>query len=372
MNKWFVGIGIILFIGLFFVSQSNTVGSIGESKQDKIQHVVQQQLNKNYVKSKKDKENPPKNLGEIYLAGGCFWGLEAYFESIEGVYDVTSGYANGSVDVTNYQQIASTGHAETIHVKYDADKLTLREILLYYFRVIDPTSVNKQGNDVGTQYRTGIYYQTDEQKVIVEEFIKEQQQQFEKPIAVEVAPLAHFVLAEEYHQDYLAKNPTGYCHINIADAAVPVVDPKKYEKPSVDELKNTLTETQFNVTQKNATEQPFLNAYWNTKEDGIYVDVVTGEPLFLSRDKFDSGCGWPSFTKPLAGDVLTYQEDNSLSMQRVEVRSRVGDSHLGHVFEDGPRDKGGLRFCINSASLKFIPKSEMVQKGYGHLLDELK
>lgn len=311
-------------------------------------------------------------MAEIYLAGGCFWGLEEYFSRITGVTDTTVGYANGQVESTNYQLIHQTDHAETVQVTYDENLVSLREILLYYFRVIDPLSINKQGNDIGRQYRTGIYYTKDIDVSVINEVVKEQERQFGQKIAVEVEPLRHYVLAEDYHQDYLKKNPGGYCHINVNDAYQPLVDPGQYEKPSENALKENLSEEAYQVTQHAATERPFQNEYFATFEEGIYVDVTTGEPLFFAGDKFDSGCGWPSFTRPIAKDVIKYYQDKSHGMERIEVRSRSGNAHLGHVFTDGPQDQGGLRYCINSAALRFIKKEDMEQAGYGYLLSYMK
>ena len=307
-------------------------------------------------------------MAEIYLAGGCFWGLEEYFSHIEGVEETTVGYANGQVESTNYQLIHQTDHAETVHLIYDEKRVSLREILLYYFRVIDPLSVNKQGNDVGRQYRTGVYYTDQADKAVIEQVFAEQEKQLGQKIAVELEPLCHYVLAEDYHQDYLKKNPGGYCHINVNDAYQPLVDPGQYENPTDVELKEQLTEEQYQVTQHSATERPFHNAYNATFEEGIYVDVTTGEPLFFAGDKFESGCGWPSFSRPIAREVLRYYEDKSYGMERIEVRSRSGNAHLGHVFTDGPETAGGLRYCINSAALRFIPKEKMKAEGYGYLL----
>ena len=311
-------------------------------------------------------------MAEIYLAGGCFWGLEEYFSRIEGIKKTTVGYANGQVESTNYQLIHQTDHAETVHLIYDEKRISLREILLYYFRVIDPLSVNKQGNDVGRQYRTGVYYTDQADKAVIEQVFVEQEKQLGQKIAVELEPLLHYVLAEDYHQDYLKKNPGGYCHINVNDAYQPLVDPGQYEKPTDAELKEQLTEEQYQVTQNRATERPFHNAYNATFEEGIYVDVTTGEPLFFAGDKFESGCGWPSFSRPIARDVLKYYEDKSHGMERIEVRSRSGNAHLGHVFTDGPESAGGLRYCINSAALRFIPKEKMEAEGYAYLLQHMK
>ena len=308
----------------------------------------------------------------IYLAGGCFWGLEAYMERIQGVTDAVSGYANGKGDTTNYQLLHATDHAETVKVTYDPNKISLDKLLQYYFRVIDPTSINKQGNDRGRQYRTGIYYQNEQDKAVIEAALKTLQSKYQVPIQIEVEPLKNYVEAEEYHQDYLKKNPNGYCHIDIKKADEPLIDDKKYPKPSDAELKQKLTALQYDVTQGKHTERSFSNEYWDNFAPGIYVDITTGEPLFSSKDKFESGCGWPSFTKPIAAEVAEYQRDNSFNMTRIEVLSRSGHAHLGHVFDDGPHDKGGLRYCINSASIKFIPLDEMEKQGYGDLIPFVK
>lgn len=311
------------------------------------------------------------NLKEIVLAGGCFWGVEAYMARIYGVYDVTSGYVNGSTSQTTYQEvIRGSGHAEAVKVVYDPTKVSLNTLLEYYFRIIDPTSVNKQGNDRGSQYRTGIYFTHKADQEVVKTALKSLQEEYTKPVAIELEELEHYILAEEYHQDYLEKNPDGYCHVDFSNLEeVITIDPKDYPKPSDEELKKSLTKEQYAVTQLNDTERAFSNTYWDNKEAGLYVDVVTGEPLFTSTDKYDSGCGWPSFTKPIVPEVVEYEEDKSYNMTRTEVRSRAGDSHLGHVFDDGPIDKGGKRYCINSASIKFIPVKDMEKEGYGAFLN---
>ncbi|TCD45572.1 peptide-methionine (R)-S-oxide reductase [Streptococcus sp. X16XC17] len=312
-------------------------------------------------------------MKEIYLAGGCFWGLEEYFSQIEGVEKTSVGYANGQVETTSYQLLKQTDHAETVYIAYNENLLSLREILLYYFRVIDPLSVNQQGPDKGRQYRTGIYYTDKADLPVIEVVMEEEQAKVgNRPLAVEVEPLKHYILAEDYHQDYLKKNPTGYCHIDVNQAKIPVIDAKDYQKPDQSELKERLTDLQYQVTQEAATERPFENEFWESDEAGIYVDITTGEPLFLSTDKFDSGCGWPSFTKPISKEVASYYQDSSHGMNRIEVRSRAGHAHLGHVFDDGPRDKGGLRYCINSAALRFVPRDQMEEAGYGLFLDLLK
>ena len=310
-------------------------------------------------------------MAEIYLAGGCFWGLEEYFSRISGVLQTSVGYANGQVETTNYQLIKETDHAETVQVIYDEKVVSLREILLYYFRVIDPLSVNQQGNDRGRQYRTGIYYLEEADLPTINTVVREQELLIGRKIAVEVEKLRHYILAEDYHQDYLKKNPGGYCHIDVRDAEKPLIDAANYEKPSQAVLKEKLSEESYRVTQEAATEAPFSNAYDQTFEEGIYVDITTGEPLFFAKDKFASGCGWPSFSRPISKELIHYYQDLSHGMERIEVRSRSGNAHLGHVFTDGPRELGGLRYCINSASLRFIAKDEMEEAGYGYLLPYL-
>lgn len=310
-------------------------------------------------------------MAEIYLAGGCFWGLEEYFSRISGVLQTSVGYANGQVETTNYQLIKETDHAETVQVIYDEKVVSLREILLYYFRVIDPLSVNQQGNDRGRQYRTGIYYLEEADLPTVNTVVREQELLIGRKIAVEVEKLRHYILAEDYHQDYLKKNPGGYCHIDVRDAEKPLIDAANYEKPSQAVLRENLSEESYRVTQEAATEAPFSNAYDQTFEEGIYVDITTGEPLFFAKDKFASGCGWPSFSRPISKELIHYYKDLSHGMERIEVRSRSGNAHLGHVFTDGPQELGGLRYCINSASLRFIAKDEMEEAGYGYLLPYL-
>lgn len=308
-------------------------------------------------------------LKEIYLAGGCFWGLEAYLSRVYGVYDAVSGYANGKTENPKYEDLVyyDSGHAETVHVLYDPQYVDLKTLLTYYFRVINPTLLNRQGNDRGEQYRTGIYFTNSSDKMVIDSMIKEEQVKYSDKIVVEVEPLDGFYEAEEYHQDYLEKNPDGYCHIDLREVEKVTIDKDKYPKPSDEALRQILTPIQYEVTQNNNTERAFSNEYWDFFGKGIYVDVATGEPLFSSNDKFESSCGWPSFSKPINEEVVTYKKDTTFNMVRVEVRSRSGDSHLGHVFEDGPKELGGLRYCINSASIKFIPFEGMSDEGYGYL-----
>lgn len=341
----------------------------------KIDEIITQQQKKSSEDNPNDAVDYSKvKLKTIYLAGGCFWGLEAYLEKVYGVANVVSGYANGKTENPTYEDVShkNSGHAETVKVDYDPERISLEKILDYYLLVVDPTSLNRQGNDRGPQYRSGVYYTDKNERKIIEERLKLEQEKYDAKIAVEVEALENFYEAEEYHQDYLKKNPNGYCHIDLSKASEVVIDPTKYPKPSDEELKKKLTDVQYRVTQKNDTEHAFSNEYWDNKAKGIYVDVATGEPLFTSTDKFDSGCGWPSFSKPIAKDVVTYHQDLSYNMKRTEVRSRSGNSHLGHVFEDGPKELGGLRFCINSASIRFVPLEEMEQEGYGYLTHLIK
>lgn len=308
-------------------------------------------------------------MNTIYLAGGCFWGVEGYFKRIEGVEGTTCGYANGRTDNPSYEDVCrhDTGHAETVKVDFDDEVISLEDLLIYYFRIIDPVSVNKQGNDVGTQYRTGIYYSDESQLPVIKAAIEREQRKYNEKIAVEVLPIENFYSAEEYHQDYLDKNPNGYCHINLSLADEPIVRSEKYKRKTDNELKESLTPLQYDVTVNAATERPFDNEFNSNFERGIYVDITSGEPLFFSTDKFESGCGWPSFSKPIQKDLVKYSEDLSLGRRRIEVRSNAADAHLGHVFDDGPSELGGLRYCINSAALRFIPLDKMDEEGYGYL-----
>lgn len=377
---------VFLICAIFLVACSNNsknkskdngnISSTNEEIGKKIDEIIDSNNKKNLKEMEnqkdmdKEKENYSKDdLKKIYLAGGCFWGVEEYMQRIYGVYDAVSGYANGKVNNPTYKTVSSgkSGYAETVEVTYDSKKIKLEDLLNHYFKIIDPTSLNKQGNDRGSQYRTGIYYVDDSDKEVIDKVMNFQAKKYSEKIVVENMKLKNFTVAEDYHQDYLRKNPNGYCHIDLSKAGEVVIDPAKYPKPSDDDLKRKLTDIQYRVTQKNETESSFSNEYWDNKEKGIYVDVATGEPLFSSSDKFDSGCGWPSFSKPIAKDVVTYREDKSYNMNRTEVRSRSGDSHLGHVFNDGPKELGGLRFCINSASIKFIPLKDMEDRGYGYL-----
>lgn len=359
MKNILVLLGVILGIAVFATG-------CGDSLHSKTKTKIENETNMD-----------SKNVKEVYFAGGCFWGTEHFFQQIRGVVGTEVGYANGNKINPTYEEVVShtTGFAETVKVKYDPEQVDLKLLIDLYFKTIDPTSLNQQGNDRGDQYRTGIYSTDKDTQEIIKAEVKRLAAEYDKPVVVETVPLKNFYKAEDYHQDYLDKNPGGYCHIEpglfeMAKNANPL--PKaKYQKQDKKVLKEKLTSEQYKVTQENATEMPFQNEYWDETREGIYVDVTTGEPLFISTDKFESGCGWPSFSKPITKKLIEEKLDTSVGMDRVEVRSKTGDAHLGHVFTDGPKDKGGLRYCINSASLKFIPKAEMEKKGYGEYISLL-
>ena len=310
----------------------------------------------------------------IYLAGGCFWGTAHLFSLVPGVKNTTAGYANSIVANPTYQEVCTgrTHAAETVKVDYDETQVGLSDLLMLYFRSIDPVSVNRQGGDSGTQYRTGIYYTDESDREVIEVMLATLQRRHSEPIAIEFGPLQNFYPAEEYHQDYLVKNPDGYCHVNPALFAEARNMSCKSNHNS--ELRARLTPLQWEVTQHGATERPYVNEYDDEFRPGIYVDITDGTPLFVSSRKYNSGCGWPAFTKPISQDIVTEHEDLSFGRRRTEVRSASSGSHLGHVFPDGPAEEGGLRYCINSAALRFISKAEMEAEGYGeyiHLIEEV-
>lgn len=303
-----------------------------------------------------------ENLRTIYLAGGCFWGVEAYISRLLGVAKTTVGYANGNTENPTYDEVCleNTNHVECVKVDYDNNILPLKKLLEEFFKIINPLTINKQGNDVGVQYRTGIYYRNETDKRIIISFINRKQGEYSQKIVTEVLPLNNFYPAEKYHQKYLEKNPTGYCHIDLTQLPN---QKKQLEELLIKEDIMNLTPIEFDVTQKNATEKPFSGKYNDFNKKGLYVDVVGGEPLFISDDKFDSKCGWPSFTKPVNDSHIQKLNDTSHGMKRIEVRSKKANSHLGHVFDDGPG--GEKRYCINSASMRFIPYDKLEEMGYG-------
>lgn len=314
----------------------------------------------------------------IYLAGGCFWGIQRLMSLVKGVVATEVGYANSLVPDPSYEQVSS-GHteaAETVKVVYDNSKLSLTDLLRLYFKSIDPVSLNRQGNDIGTQYRTGIYYSDPDDLPLIILELEALQRRYSQPVAIECATLRNFYPAEEYHQDYLGKNPGGYCHVRkeLFREALEFRNNRKVtdNRQPKNTLRERLSQMQWMVTQESATEPPFKNQYYNEFRPGIYVDITDGTPLFLSTDKFESGCGWPAFSRPIDDALIREFEDLSFNRRRTEVRSAGADSHLGHVFNDGPAELGGLRYCINSASLKFIPLEDMEQAGYGDYIPFIK
>lgn len=352
---------VILFSIVFFIA---TFYNLGISTLNAKEGADVFLGDKSYVKK--------TDIDVIYLAGGCFWGIEKLMDAIPGVVAATSGYANGdSKIIPTYESVCGggTGYKEAVRVEYDRRNISLESILSTFFTVIDPTVKNRQGNDRGGQYQSGIYYVDAASEEIVKRVTETEKLRHEN-FSVEIEPLSNFYDAEEYHQNYLKKNPRGYCHISnekIEKASKLNIEPSKYRRPSKDEIIKKLTELQYNVTQHSATEAPFDNEFLKNKERGIYVDIVTGEPLFSSSDKYDGSCGWPSFTKPIDENSIVNIKDYSHGMVRSEVKSRVGNSHLGHVFQGDSESPNGTRFCINSASLKFIPYDEMENEGYEKL-----
>ena len=319
---------------------------------------------------------------EIYLAGGCFWGTEFLMRNVPGVTSVEVGYANGPTSNPTYREVCNdSGHAESAHVIYNPDTITLQRLLNIYYKSIDPTLVNQQGKDRGIQYRTGIYFSNPADEKIIKESLQDLQNNFFKAIAVECAPIKNFYRAEEEHQEYLYKNPNGYCHVSrtfISEQAKEKAAQdfsnkdfsrnRVYGKPDKKVLED-LNEMQLAVTQNAETEPPYKNEYNDEFDEGIYVDVTNGQPLFSSKDKFDSACGWPAFTKPIDKNTIVERKDFSFGIDRTEVRAKASGSHLGHVFDDGPKELGGMRYCINSASLRFIRREKMQEEGYGDWLD---
>lgn len=308
------------------------------------------------------------------FAGGCFWCMIKPFKNFEGIKNIVAGYTGGHVDNPTYEQVCSdtTGHIEAIQITYDEEFVKYEELVDLYWKQIDPTDSGGQFHDRGHKYKTAIFYHNEEQKNIAIKSKEKLQESklFLKPIATEILPAEVFYEAEEYHQDYYKKNPMHYEMYFKGSGRYDFIK-NNWDKNNQnrDYLKTKLTPIQFEVTQNDKTESAFKNEYWDNKEEGIYVDIISGEVLFSSKDKFDSGCGWPSFSKPIKESVVREKSDFSHGMYRIEVRSTNSNSHLGHVFDDGPENLGGNRYCINSASLKFIPKDKMEEEGYGKYIN---
>lgn len=372
--KYYIGISLVVLVGLFIWFSKQTIQPV---------------------------QNKPvtalvENTAVTYVAGGCFWCVEHDLENGPGIVEVVSGYMGGTGENPTYENYSKLGHREVVKVVYETNKTTFADIAWQMIKHSDVTDGEGSFGDRGLQHAPAVYYATPEEKKIAEDIIVviNESKRFTKPLAIKVIPLTPFYAAEEYHQDYAVKNPVRYTYYRNASGRDTFVQKywtkeelatfgmpkenikiintnismnnsnKAFVKPSQEELKATLTDIQYKVTQEEGTERAFSNEYWKNEEEGIYVDIVSGEPLFSSMDKYDSKTGWPSFVKPIEKDVVVEKLEKSIFSTRTEVRSKIADSHLGHVFPDGPEDRGGMRYCMNSAAMRFIPKSELAGTVY--------
>lgn len=337
----------------------------------------------------------PSKSQTLLVAGGCFWCVEADLEKLPGVISVVSGYADGSTDAPTYDTYARDGHREVVEVTYDASQVTFREILIYALKHMDPTDGTGSFHDRGEYYSPAFYYANEDEKKVIEQLISsvDEQGPYERPLAIDVLARPVFWPAEDYHQDYYKGTLSSlkYGYYRSASGRDSFIEQSwgsdvgptlpweqksggpwnSYRKPDIETLRTTLEPLAYEVTQEEGTERAGSSRYDKFWEEGIYVDILSGEPLFSSNDKYDSGTGWPSFVRPIQASAVTERIDKKLFSTRTEVRSSIADNHLGHVFADGPVDQGGLRYCMNGVALHFIPKAEMEENGYSDYIDEV-